>query len=667
MNQNAKTKRPFPYVAVCLIVIAVLVCAVLVFHLLDSTGVVGKMDKVVVSTNYSVNANELAVYEYQAALSGLANQFWYYQYGLMQDTAGVTKVFSNAYDYAYYMLPNAMAQGTYKAQAYEYARQYVVYCEGAKEAKQDVALKDEIKTELDTYMNDLKTTAESGNMNLNTFIKTYIGKGVSKGDVESAMEKYILGYKYAEIKSEELSDAVTETELKEYLENNKDLFYKNYYTSYTLVNGEKLKDKAAKCKTVEELKVVLAEYKVNEMFEDLYKKNIEDAKIEDPYDKETTKKMMLESLLGDLNIDKDLAQAVLSNALLNEDPTAKDETTDKEEGTETETETETTEPETDAPKAAEEAEAESETEAESEAESEAETETGDKEDDKEEPKAEKCKKYFSTAGTTDFSKKANTIFTSIKSSLNSEINKINSEASASYVDLSDEEAAAKATAIQKELFKTGKKVGDFGVAEDVKEATETTPKTTTYTWYLITKTMVLDEEKTRDVYLATLTDPKKTDGTDTTAAETTAAEADTRTGKEKAEEFFKKLEADKTPENFDKLALEYGLVSEGGTALKSNVTEKSATATAKVYAEWLYSNDRAKGDIQILNNGTTYYVVLFEEINEETWKITARQNVSGEHLQTWFDEMVAKYSVEVDTAAPETAAGTVDEHAGHNH
>ncbi len=655
MNQNAKTKRPFPYVAVCLIVIAVLVCAVLVFHLLDSTGVVGKLDKVVVSTNYSVSANELTVYEYQAALSGLANQFWYYQYGLMQDTAGVTKMFQNAYDYAYYMLPNAMMQGTYRAQAYDYARQYVVYCEGALEAGKAESLKDEIKTELDTYMNDLKTTAESGNMNLHSFIKTYMGSGITKGDVESAMEKYILGYKYAEIKNEELSDAITDAELEEFLKNNKELFYKSYYSSYVLVNGDKLKDKVAKCTTVEELKIVLAEYMVNEKFEDLYKKNITDAKIDDPYGKETTKKMMLETLLGDLNIDKELAQKFITD-MLTEDPTAKDEDTD------TDDKTEDKEENTDGSKAAEATENETETGDQDEA------ETGDKTEstDKEEDKKEKCKKYFSTAGTTDFSKKCNTIFTSIKSSLNTEINKISTESSASYVDLSDEEAAKNATAIQKWIFAEGKAVGDYHIVEETKEATETTPKTTTYTWCLITKTMEIDKEKTRDVYLATLTDPKKTEGTGTTA-ETTAADADTRTGKEKAEEFFKKLEADKTPENFDKLALEYGLISEGGTALKTSVTEKSATATALVYAEWLYSNDRAKGDIQILNSGTTYYVVLFEEINEETWKVSARQNAAGEKLQAWFDEMVEKYDVEVDTAAPETSDGTVDEHAGHNH
>ena len=264
MNQQAKTKRPVPYVQICLSVIAVLIALVLVVSLLDTTGLMGKMDTAVKSDNYKITANELAVYEYQAALSSLANQFWYYQYGLMQDTMGVTKLFDNAYDYAYAQLPMYVGSGAFAAQAYQYAQQYVVYCEGATAA--GVKMEQEDLDELESYMEDLAATAKAGGMTLKTFIKTYIGTGVSEKEIRSAMEKSILGAKYAEIKNEELSDAVTEDEMLKFKDENKGSFYKNFYHSYVLVN-EKLKADAEKCDTVDEMKEVIIKYMVETKFD----------------------------------------------------------------------------------------------------------------------------------------------------------------------------------------------------------------------------------------------------------------------------------------------------------------------------------------------------------------------------------------------------------------
>lgn len=248
------------------------------------------------SDNYSISPNELAVYEYQAALSGLTNQFWYYQYGLIQDTEGMTKVFSNAYDYAYYMLPKAMEQGTYKAQAYDLAHQHVVYCEGALAAGEDQKLKKDVEAEVDQYINDLKETAKSLDLSLKEYLQTYVGKSVKETDVRSAMEKYSLGSKYAEIRSAEISDALTRKELEEYVKDHPDAFYKSYYTSYTLVNFEKLKDKAAQCKTVEELKVILTEYMLDQMFPASYKKHLVDARVEDPNGIDATRSMVYDTL-----------------------------------------------------------------------------------------------------------------------------------------------------------------------------------------------------------------------------------------------------------------------------------------------------------------------------------------------------------------------------------
>ena len=249
------------------------------------------------SDNYSVSPEELAVYEYQAALSGLINQFWYYQYGLIQDTEGVTKVFSNAYDYAYDILPDAIAKGTYKAQAYENAHQYVVYCEGALAKGEDQKLKNDVENEIDQYIDNLKETAESKNLSLKEFLRTYMGKSVKEDDVRSAMEKCTLGYKYAEIRKAEISDALTSQELEEYVKDHPDAFYKSYYTSYEFTNVH-LAHEAKQCSSVDELALLLARFVTNQEFDRLYKENFEDAGIENPHEKETLQYQIIDTLLS---------------------------------------------------------------------------------------------------------------------------------------------------------------------------------------------------------------------------------------------------------------------------------------------------------------------------------------------------------------------------------
>ncbi len=614
MNQQAKTKRPFPYVSVCLIAIAILMIAVLVFSLLDTTGVLGKMDTAVKSDNYKITANELAVYEYQAALSSLANQFWYYQYGLMQDVYGVTKLYDNAYEYAYAQLPLYVGSGAFADQAYSYAQQYVVYCEGATAA--GVKMEQEDIDELDTYMQDLEATAESVGMSLKNFIKTYIGSGVSVKEIRSAMEKSILGAKYAEMKNEELSDAVTDKEMTDYRDENLGSFYKNFYHSYVLVN-EKLKAEAEGCDTVDELKEVIIKYMVETKFDDLYKNKITDAKdkIEDPNGKDTTEQMVLETLLSDLGIKK---------------PVTEDEKTEGDD-------------------AAEAAEDKAE-------------DTENKEEDKEEDKKDdEYTKHFTSSDKDAYKKAGYEIVTAIKSSITTETNKISKDASSAYVDLSDKEVAEKATDLQKWLFGEGRKVGDVKVITTEKTSTDKDgkeTKTTTHTWYVVTKVMFLDEEKTKDAYYVTLTDDKKDDKKE---AETGSTSTTIKTGKEKAEAFFAALEKDKTVENFDKLALEYKAISAGGTALKESLSKDKL---AEVLGDWLYAEGRKEGDIAKLNSGSTYYIVYFVEENEETWKVNARASVASEKQQDWFDEMVKKFNVTVDTDAPETST---ENHEGHDH
>lgn len=310
MNQQAK-KRQFPYVTVALIVILALVAVVVVFSVLDSVGITGKLGTAAKSDNFRVSDNELTVYEYQVGLSQLANEWYYAQIYQQSGSSSLASSFPDAQSYAYYMLPYYLGSGAFSEQAHAYAQQYLVYCEGAKEA--GVEMEEEDWKELETYMEGLATTADSGDMSLRSFIHNYIGKGVSEGEVRSAMEKYYLAVKYAEILDKEFSDAVTDKEMEDFREENKGSFYTTKYHSYVLVN-ESLAEKAKECKTIEELKAIIIDYYVESKFANLYKDHITNAKVETEDNQDTVKAKVTETLKAMYELGEDLTKHYTSDA-----------------------------------------------------------------------------------------------------------------------------------------------------------------------------------------------------------------------------------------------------------------------------------------------------------------------------------------------------------------
>ena len=302
MNQQAKTKREFPYVSLILIVTLVLVVAILGYTVVDSIGIIGRMDNAAKSNTIKLNEKELDVYRFHVAQNQYYTQFMYYQYGLMQDTYGITKMFASGADYANYMIPSTLGSEAYDASAYAYVEQYLAYCEGAKEAGQYDEYMSEIEADIDEYIEGLKETAKINGVSFSKYLRNWIGKGMTEGVVRSAMEYYFIGGKYAEKLQKDYSDAATVEEIEKYRDDNKASFYSTKYTSYKLVN-EKLKTeyKIDECKTAEEVKTVIVKYFVDQKFDALYKTNITDKKIEDA-DQAKTKADVLTTVLVSLEL-----------------------------------------------------------------------------------------------------------------------------------------------------------------------------------------------------------------------------------------------------------------------------------------------------------------------------------------------------------------------------
>lgn len=300
MNQQANAKRGFNYVTLILVVTLVLVVAILGYSIVDSFGVFGRMDNAAKSVSIKLNEKELDVYRYHVAQNQLYYQYMYIQYGMMDDPTGgyVKNGLMDVATFINYMLPSYVGSESFDSTAYDYAEQYLTYCEGAKAEGLYEQYKTEAEAEIEEYLDMLKDSAEANGLTLRKYLGMYVGKGVSKNDVKTAMEYYYVGTKYADHLFEKYSGEVTAEQIEKYRDENKASFYSTGYTYYKLVNETlKTEYKIDECKSADEVKVIIAKYLVNTNFDSLYKTNVTDKEIEDTAGTEQTKADVLTTIL----------------------------------------------------------------------------------------------------------------------------------------------------------------------------------------------------------------------------------------------------------------------------------------------------------------------------------------------------------------------------------
>ena len=316
MNQQAKAKRDFPYVTLILIVTLVLVVAILGYTVIDSFGFIGRLDNAAKSDNFRVNENHVDVYRYHVAQNELYYQFMYIQYGMMQDPTGgyITSGLMDVSGFINYMLPNYVGTDSFDESAYEYAKQYLTYCEGAKAAGKYDALKADAAADIDEYIDGLKELAESNEISFSKYLSGWIGKGVSENDVRQAMEYYYVGVAYADELYNGYRDGAKDDEIDTYVKDHMDQFYTAKHTSYVLADAlinPVIKDlktedekKAAiekyveSFKTSDDVKTAIVNHYVAQKFDDLYKTHITDKKVTDTAGKDKTKADVVTTLLA---------------------------------------------------------------------------------------------------------------------------------------------------------------------------------------------------------------------------------------------------------------------------------------------------------------------------------------------------------------------------------
>ena len=95
---------------------------------------------------------------------------------------------------------------------------YLAYADMAREA--GLTLTEDEQAEIDEQIESLRSTAESNDYSLNRWLTRLYGKGVNEDLLREVLEERYLASNYAQQKSEELTDAVTEDEINaEYTEN----------------------------------------------------------------------------------------------------------------------------------------------------------------------------------------------------------------------------------------------------------------------------------------------------------------------------------------------------------------------------------------------------------------------------------------------------------------
>ena len=257
------------------IVIAVLIIGAIALSFFASSGVVARNTVLISTDNYDVDANMITYYENQV-LSNVFNQYfsYYYQY-----------FYSGDYQSAYNAAQQAIAGQTlksYYSSAIESLKEILTLCEAAK--AEGISLEAEDVETVDATMEQY-----------DGIIAQTFGTGVKKSDIRKAVELQVLATKYYNAYTEKESDAVTESDIKEFMEKNKADFYVVDYLSAELsvLSDDYTDDKegfaAAKAlvdeyvaklegaTTVDEFKTALIEYTVKTEFDELAATEIDSA------------------------------------------------------------------------------------------------------------------------------------------------------------------------------------------------------------------------------------------------------------------------------------------------------------------------------------------------------------------------------------------------------
>ena len=243
-------------------------------YIVVSNGIVKRGRVLIESQTGKYDLNQQMI-TYLAWQNQYLNAYYYYlycQYGIQEDTYGITKTYSSGDEYAIVAAQSAV-QNQFRDSVDSMLDQLVAYVAVCDEAHRNgVKLTKEDKTSVDEGVQQLKDMQKNyGYADLNTFLKIAMGEGMRKGDIEDALEIVALYNKYCTEMQVSYEKAVTVADLDAYRDANPEDFFKIDYLTYTADDEDFAKELAA-CQNAEEFKALVLKYHFDKNYKTSYNK-----------------------------------------------------------------------------------------------------------------------------------------------------------------------------------------------------------------------------------------------------------------------------------------------------------------------------------------------------------------------------------------------------------
>ena len=259
-NRNKKG-MPGWLMTLLTIVITVAILGGVALSLLSSNGVFGRMDTIVRSENYKVNANMMAYFFYTNYNDFYSNYSSYL--GDMLDTSVSLK--EQNYSEATETTPAVTWYDYFMDQTVESVKSMLYYCEEADAL--DVTLDKEDLAQIEEAIDTIAMTASTNGYSTNAYIATIYGPGVQVSDVRKAMTYSTLASKCMNHISLLLEEKITDDRISETYGKDKraynvvDYTYYTFSVSYTDIAKEVLGENYTEAELNENKNTVLEAYK----------------------------------------------------------------------------------------------------------------------------------------------------------------------------------------------------------------------------------------------------------------------------------------------------------------------------------------------------------------------------------------------------------------------
>lgn len=292
-NQKKKKQMPKWFgSAVALVIVAAILIGVGAY-IVASNGYI-KRGRVLIESQtgkYDLNQQMITYLTWQNQYLNAYYYYLYCQYGIQEDTYGITKTYQSGDEYALVAAQSAV-QSQLRDCVDDMLEQLIAYVAVCDEAyRNGVKLEDEDMASVDDGIKQLKEMQTAyGYQTLNSFLDVAMGDGMKKSDVEKALKMVALYNKYCTEVQVDFEKAVTVADLETYRDANPEDFFKVDYLTFA-AESKAFAEELAACKTAEEFKALVLKHHLDENYKTAYNK----------YTTQETAKNELSDISGKIN------------------------------------------------------------------------------------------------------------------------------------------------------------------------------------------------------------------------------------------------------------------------------------------------------------------------------------------------------------------------------